>query len=262
MLQDPESGIVVYYLGGSTLVLLLIIAIVTYAFLYQKKVIQLKTQLHEEDMRARQAVFDALQEGQERERARLSEELHDGIGAKLSGLKMSMEYLKICSVENNDLITTIFLGLTETLEEVREISHNLQPYYFNDKDLEQLLGNYMDQLGSLNGCRYDLFVSPAANTVDKAIKLHCYRIIAELLNNIHKHAKATQASVQINVEDHQMEIVVEDNGVGIYSSGLAQEGIGLMNIKNRVNVCKGTMSIDSSEKGTTVIIEIPLTANT
>jgi signal transduction histidine kinase len=116
----------------------------------------------------------------------------------------------------------------------------------------------MEQLSSMNGCRYDLFMNSPATGIDNNVKLHCYRIIAELLHNIHKHAKATLASVQINIENDRMEIVVEDNGIGVYSNLSSQEGIGLMNIRNRINVCKGIMSIDSSEKGTTVIIEIPL----
>ncbi len=260
MLQT-ENSVIIYYLAGSLILLLLIIAIVLYAFLHQKKVIELKAQLHEEDIRKQQAIFDALQEGQEKERTRLAEELHDGIGAKLSGLKMNLEYLKSNAREHEALIAKIFSGVAEAVEEVRAVSHNLQPYFFNDKDLEQLLLNYMEQLSLRNGCRYDLFIASAANGIDNHIKLHCYRIVAELLHNVHKHAKATLASVQINVENDNMEIVVEDNGIGLCSNSANREGIGLMNIRNRIKVCKGVMNIDSSPKGTTVIIEIPLNSN-
>jgi hypothetical protein len=62
-----ENGIIVYYFVASTVVLLLVIAIVTYAFLHQKKVVQLKVQLHEEEFRRQQAIFDALQDGQKNE---------------------------------------------------------------------------------------------------------------------------------------------------------------------------------------------------
>lgn len=255
---QPESSVVIYYLAGSLLLLVLVFAIVLYAFLHQKKVIQLKGRLHEEDIRRQQAVFNALQEGQERERTRLAEELHDGVGAKLSGLKMTLEYLNSHAQEHCDLIGRIFSGVSETVEEVRAISHNLLPYSFNDRTIEQLLLNHMEQLSAMNGCRYDLFISPATDRIDNEVKLHCYRIVAELLHNVHKHAKASLASAQINVDDGQLEIVVEDNGVGLYSNSNSREGIGLMNIRNRVKVCNGTMSIDSSVDGTTIIIEIPL----
>lgn len=248
-----------YFFFGAIPVLLLVTAIITYAFLHQKKVGQLKMMLYEEDLRSQQAIFNALQEGQEKERARLAEELHDGIGAKLSGLKMTLEYLKSTATENAALVSKVFSGVAETLEEVREISHNLQPYYFNDRDLEQLLLNHIEQLNaSTDGCRYDLLMNTPVKGIGKTIKLHTYRIITELLNNIHKHARANLASVQINAEDDTLEIVVEDNGIGMDNARSNSEGIGLMNINNRINVCKGKINIDSSEKGSSVIIEIPL----
>ncbi len=214
--------------------------------------------MHEEEIQKQQAVFSALQEGEEKERIRLAEELHDGIGARLSGLKMNLEYLMRTAREHSELIATIFSGVAEAVEEVRAISHNLQPCFFNDKSLEQLLYSYMEQLSVMNGCRYDLFLNSSIDHITNPLKLHCYRILTELLHNIHKHAKATLASVQINSEDEWLEIVVEDNGIGFASGIENPEGIGLLNIRNRVAVCKGRMNIDSSAKGTTTIIEIPL----
>lgn len=253
-----ENGIIIYYFVASIVVLLLVVAIVVYAFLHQKKVVQLTMQLHEQELRRRQAVFDALQDGQEKERTRLAQELHDGIGAKLSGLKMNLEYLNLNATEYKDLIAKVFQGLTETLEEVREVSHNLSPYQLNEKDLRRLILNCIDEFNNYDSCSYDLFMNDSARDVEKTIKIHICRIIAELLNNIHKHSKATIASVQISMEGALMEIVVEDNGIGMDNAMINSDGIGLKNINNRVNVCKGTINIDSSQNGTIVIIEIPL----
>lgn len=253
-----ERGIIIYYLAGSTMVLLLITAIITYAFLHQKKVVQLRLRLKEEDLQKRQAVFDALQEGQEKERTRLAEELHDGVAARLSGLKMNLEYLNSNTTENFELISKIFSCVTETLEEVREISQNLQPYFFADKNLEQLFRELIEQVNTSGKCRYDLVMNGIKVDIPKTTKLQVYRIVAELLNNVQKHANATQASVQVNTEDDNLEIVVEDNGAGFVTNNHSSHGIGLMNIHSRINVCKGTLNIDSSTKGTTVIIEIPL----
>lgn len=258
MFQETESSVIIYYLIGTLLLLLFITAIVTYAFLHQKKVIQLRTRLHEEDMRRQREVFNALQEGEEKERSRLAEELHDGISAKLSGLKMSLEYLDANTTENKELVHKIFYGLAETLEEVRLISHNLQTFFFADKDMEQMLTAFTEQLSARNGCRYDLLIEGDTNTIDKAIKLQCYRIITELLNNIHKHAKASLASVQIIIENEKMDIVIEDNGIGFDTTNPNGGGMGMMNVRKRAEVCGGSISFDSSGKGTTVIVEIPL----
>lgn len=261
MFQENESFVLIYYFVGSSVILLLVIAIVTYAFMHQKKVVQLRLKLHQEDLHRQQAIFDALQEGQEQERTRLAQELHDGVGAKLSGLKMNLEYLKLNTSEHTELVAKVYAGVSETLEEVRAVSHNLMPYVFSGKDMEQLLLHCIEQFNALEGCRYSLLIGTPVTAMDETIKMHVYRIVAELLNNIHKHAKATIASVQVNIEDGKMEIVVEDNGIGMQEAPANAAGIGLKNIGNRVNICKGLLNMDSSEKGTTVMIEIPLNMN-
>ncbi len=255
-----EDGITIYF-AASILVLLLVVAIVTYAFVHQKKVTQLEMKLHEEELRRQQATFDALQQGQEEERRRLAQELHDGIGARLSGLKMNLEYLDMNATEYKALISKVFLGVTETLEEVREVSHNLLPYQLDGKNLKALLLNCIEQFNAYGTCNYDLFMDDEPTGIVETIKIHIYRMVAELLNNINKHAKATIASIQISIDEGKMEIIVEDNGIGLKNSATERKGIGLTNIENRVNICKGTINVDSSDNGTSVIIEIPLNLN-
>lgn len=254
--SDPT---LIFIFACAVVIMLLVTAIVIYAFLHQKKIVLLRIRLSEEELRRQQAIFDALQEGQEKERTRLAQELHDGVGAKLSGLKMAMEYLQLNGREHAPLIAKVFSGISETLEEVREISHNLQPYFFH-KSLEQLLTDLVEQHNATGSCSYSLSMDPMEKEPEENLKLHMYRIIAELFNNIRKHARADQASVQINIdpESGKMTIAVEDNGIGIQKSTDHPEGAGLKNIKARVAVCKGDLNIDSSDKGTMVIIDIPI----
>jgi signal transduction histidine kinase len=257
MFKETEKTAAIILLAGSSIILLLIVAIVVYALLHQKKIVHLRIQLHDEELRRQQAVFDALQDGQEKERTRLAQELHDGVGAKLSGLKMTLEYLNMNTTEHGELISKVFSGIGETLEEVREISHNLQPYFFS-KNIEQLLLQLIEQQNTTGKCKYSLSMNPLEKELQEQLKLHVYRIISELLTNIRKHAQATQADLQINIENQRMTITVEDNGVGMNAGQHSLEGIGLKNIKTRVKVCKGEINIDSSERGTIVIIEIPI----
>jgi two-component system NarL family sensor kinase len=258
MLRETEK---ITLLIGTLIILLLIVAIVTYALLHQKKVVQLRKRLYEEELRRQQAIFDALQDGQEKERTRLAQELHDGVGAKLSGLKMTMEYLNLNASEHLILISKVFSGIAETLEEVREISQNLQPYFFN-KSIEQLLLNLIEQHNTTGNCKYALSMNPLEKELPEQLKLHIYRIISELLNNVRKHAQAELADLQINIENNIMTITVEDNGIGMNTGHNFSEGIGLKNIRTRVEVCKGKINIDSSEKGTMVIVEVPINSIT
>ncbi|WP_162902992.1 sensor histidine kinase [Taibaiella koreensis] len=214
--------------------------------------------MQDEELRGQQAVFNALQEGQERERSRLAEELHDGVGARLSGLKMTTEHLKLVATENVELIGKVYTGISETLEEVREISHNLLPYFVNGKDMEQLLSDRIQGLNATGQCNYSLLINGQLSSLDKTIQLHVFRMISELLTNVQRHAQASLASVQINRDDDMLGIVVEDNGVGMPAQRSGKEGIGLTTVSSRVSVCKGTITTDSSPKGTCVIIEIPV----
>lgn len=260
MFREIQTTDVIIVLAGTSIILVLVAAILIYAFFHQKKVVDLRVRLHEEALRRQQAVFDAIQEGQEKERTRLAQELHDGVGAKLSGLKMTMEYLNLNSTEHPTLIAKVFSGISETLEEVREISHNLQPYFFNT-NIEQLLINLIDQHNAMGNCRYSLSMNPLERELQEYLKIHIYRIISELLNNIRKHAQATQADLQINIDPatpNTMTITMEDNGIGMNVGQHNLGGIGLKNIRTRVEACKGNINIDSSERGTIVIIEIPI----
>lgn len=252
-----ENGIIIYYFVASTVVLLLVVAIISYALLHQKRVVQFRTQLHEEELQKQQAIFEALQDGQEKERERLARELHDGLGARLSGLKMNLEYLDMNATEYKELISKVFRGVGETLEEVRQISHGLLPYHLNEKGLRTLIQNCIEEFNAGGACAYDFFMDETDAEINDTIKLNIYRIVAELLHNIQKHAKATHASVQIGFDEGKVQIAIEDNGIGL-KPGRQSEGIGLTNIRSRVQFCKGLMNIDTSEKGTLIIIEIPL----
>lgn len=259
MPQTLTNEIITYYLAGTGFMLVFIIAIIIYVFQHLKKVNAFRQKLHNEELIRQDAIFSALQEGEEKERARLAEELHDGVGAKLSGLNMNLEYVrpKIADPAIKTLVNKTFEGINEVINEIRELSHNLQPLYFSERDLLLSLQDYVSQLNSKGECRYTLFFEADLSTVNKGIKLHCYRIITELLLNVHKHATATQAFVQVIEEENMLKIIIEDDGRG-FGENVEQKGIGLFNINNRVNLNKGTINTDSSEKGTTIIIQIPI----
>src|SRR5258706_1640544 len=260
MLLEISSEILIYYLAGTLFILLLITTVIIYIFLHEKKVNLYHRRLQQGEINKKQSVFAALQEGEENERKRLAEELHDGIGAKLSGLKMYLEYLKLKNNTDDDknIIQKVFGGMDEIINELREISHGLQPALFIEKALAQLVFDYIEQLNSKGYCNYELFCDTPNLKIDLPLKSHCYRILTELLHNIHKHSKATSALIQIIVVEDKLQLIVEDNGIGFNKNQPEAKGTGLLNIHNRVDINKGTLNIDSSSSGTTIIIELPL----
>lgn len=263
MFQDAQNEVVVYYLAGTTFIIVLVTTIISYLFLHQKKVTSFRMQLHEEEMKKQNAVYAAMQEGEGKERNRIAEELHDGISAKLSGLNMNLDYLrsKMNDEGNYKLLNMTYNGVSDIINELRELSHNLKSADFSQKNLQNLLSDYIEQLNSKNECRYSLHIDTRSEYIDPTLEMHCYRIITELLYNVHKHAKATIASAQVIEERDKLELTIEDNGVGFSFYDSLSKGIGLTNVRNRVGVCKGFLNVDSSENGTTIIIELPLKDN-
>lgn len=259
MLQETTSHIVIYYLAGTMFILLLVTTIVIYIFLHQKKVNYFRFKMQVEETKKKEAVFFALQKGEEKERNRIAEELHDGVSAKLSGLNMYLDHVMSEINPYNHLISEAHQGINEVINELREISHNIYPEFLTENNLHTSIMKYIDQLNSKKGCHYRLFCTPDNVNINNNLKLQCYRIITELLYNIHKHAQAISASVQINFTSKHIQIIVEDDGNGFTKETYeSTSGIGLKNIANRVNMLNGNLNIDSSAHGTTIIIEIPL----
>jgi two-component system NarL family sensor kinase len=252
-----DTGLVIFYAAGTLFVFLMVVFLLMYIYLHQLKVTRFNIQLRDQELKKQQELFLALNEGEEKERKRLAEELHDGIGAKLSGLKMSVEYLKSRPEVNDPLLEKIAEGMNETIEELREISQNLKPSFLSSKGLELALNELMVHYNHKGSCSYQLFMDVNEDGIENYVQL-IYRIVSELLHNIQKHSQATLASVQIIAGEEDIQIIVEDNGVG-FDLQEHHNGIGLVNISNRVELYKGKLHIDSTGKGTVVIIEFPIT---
>jgi signal transduction histidine kinase len=188
---------------------------------------------------------------QEAERKRIAEDLHDEIGSSLAVLKIRMQNMDIAKDNLDELISIVDKASSDT----RNISHNLMPPEFEKTPLTDLLQGYYSKLNRETNTRF-LFISKGrGQRFRKNTELTIYRIIIEITKNILKHSKATEATIQLIYEDDGLEIMAEDNGIGIGEA--ATDGIGMKNIHSRVNFINGTITIDSGKKGTTFIIHVP-----
>lgn len=192
-------------------------------------------------------------EGQNKERNRLAKELHDGIAGSLVGINYMLDN------ENNTLknknLAIIHHHINTLHEEIREISHDLSNNFLIDKSLLELVQHLAKQNEEIRNLKTDILFFPenALQDIDDEVKTHLYRIIQEILANIHKHASAE--SVQINVTQHLdfICLMIEDNGSGFDVNN--KLGIGILNIHERLKTFDAMMEIDSSpNRGTTVTI--------
>lgn len=247
-------------LSVSIVAILLISSLLAYLF------IQFKQQKKAEavNKRMEQQRLDAIILAQEEERKRISAELHDSVGQMLSAARLNVSLLQHDdseNLENNPKFEAALSLLDRSCQEVRSMSHSMMPAILVNtglKDALQELANSINSSGALKikTDTTELDKKLAANT-----EMHLYRIIQEVLNNIIRHADATEVQLQFQKEKNELRITIEDNGKGFNVQRLKQsKGNGWNNIQTRLYVLKGDIEIDSQEnrKGTVVFITIPL----
>ncbi len=202
----------------------------------------------------------AVMKGEEKERARIARELHDGIGGMLASIKLNLgsvreEHAALAQIGRLD---DILCMLQDTTSEVRKTAHNLMPDVLNRNSLAEALVLYCDGINTGNNLEIDLQLHGDLGGLDKAVELVLYRITQELIQNIIKHAHATYAVIQIREHEEKLSIMAEDNGTGFDTEGQSG-GFGLQNLRYRVQALQGNISIMSAKgRSTTIYIEFEL----
>ncbi|MFA6059058.1 MAG: sensor histidine kinase [Taibaiella sp.] len=197
----------------------------------------------------------AMMKGEEKERIRIAQDLHDGIGGMLASIKMNLNTIGKEQSELRILPNFIKVSgmLNETATEVRKTAHNLMPDALSKQDLRAALLQYCENNSSTTlhiDLQYDV-----AEQINKDAELFIYRIVQELVQNMVKHAKASYAVIQLMLHNNSLSITVEDNGIG-FDTTVPTKGSGLQNMNKRVETLQGYISISSGKgKGTTVHIE-------
>ncbi|NVK52484.1 MAG: tetratricopeptide repeat protein [Flavobacteriaceae bacterium] len=200
---------------------------------------------------------------QEKERKRISEDLHDRIGSILSTVKMYFKSVEE-SVENlkKENITQYQKAnelLDDACSEVRKISHDLGSGLLTKFGLVTALENLKDTLEKSKQISVVLITYGVDNRLGNDIELGVYRIVQELVSNVLKHAKAKEITIQLIKDKGILNIIIEDDGVGFNLSKEEDTGIGIINVKSRVDALNGNFLIDSTINiGTMISIDIPL----
>ncbi len=211
--------------------------------------------------------MDAMLEGQEKERLRLAEDLHDNLGSTIATLKMHFDtYKNLTSKKETDQIKALNNTsnlLDETYQKVRYMAHTNQVSVMEQHGLITSLKLLTNKLSEAKQLNVEFNHYGFDKKIKSSLELNIFRIIQELITNIIKHAKATKITIDINMFEDILTIIIEDNGIGFKVDKVLNnknKGMGLQNLKSRVEREKGTFSIESKEgKGTAIIIEIPLT---
>lgn len=227
--------------------------------IYQRKRFLHKQSLKDQELRSvRQQQklneMNALIEGEEKERIRLSHEIHDSIMVQFSVIKMGLstwmgDSKKLLSPED---VRPLMHQLDEATENLRRTVHNLMPDMLLEDGLIETLYYFCANVQKMVPIRIVFQPIGAIQKFDTRFELNIYRIIQELIQNTIKHAKASELIVQVSYRTGLLSITVEDNGIGMDISK-NYRGTGLKSITARIASLAGTIDIDSVPGiGTTV----------
>ena len=198
-----------------------------------------------------------LIEGEEKEKRRIAEELHDGITGDLSAIKMNLERLQKddYNLKNIEIIDDVNRIVEKSRLHIREISHNLSPHSIVNYGLITAVKSYSKNIESLYNidCLFTFVGDHLDITVEA--ETHLYRIVQELFNNIIKHSKAKSASVFISYYKPEFVLKITDSGNGFSFEGL-KRGIGFDNIESRIRILNGKFTKDQTEVGCAFTIRI------
>jgi signal transduction histidine kinase len=202
---------------------------------------------------------------QEQERRHIARELHDEIGQALTAIKMELAYAQR-SIERAQGATTVLQAARaitdDALHQVRDLSYLLHPAALDEFGLVSAVDEHVKSFGKRNGIAAELSHASMNSRLAQETETAAYRIIQEALNNVAKHAKATQCKVCLARQSDILRIVVEDNGVGFAQSAPRshdRRGLGLIGIRERASHLNGTVVMESVRgRGTRIVVELPV----
>lgn len=207
-------------------------------------------------------------EAQESERRRVSRDLHDSVNQILASVKFRIESLQ----EQLPIRDTIVrretqkakLLLNKVMTEVRRISRNLRPAELDDLGLPSAVRSLAEEFSERTRIAVTVKENWPKGKLSPEISVTLYRIIQEALTNVEKHAKAKRVHLECSTMDDEIICRIEDNGLGMRTdehgrSKFKGDGMGILDMKERLSYLGGTMEVSSNpEHGTNVIVRIPI----
>ena len=202
-------------------------------------------------------------DGQEKERTKIAEDLHDNIGSVLATLKLHFENLKLNREKKHfnqeELYNKTEALIDETYQKVRHIAHAKNAGVIANQGLLVAVKIMAEKASIANKIAIEVIDYGLDKRIDNNTELTVFRIIQELTTNIIKHADASEATINLSLYDKNLNVIIEDNGKGFNPNNVTESnGMGLNSIQKRVEHFGGDFEIDSTlGKGTSIIINIP-----
>lgn len=221
-----------------------------------------------EDMNQTSILGRRVIQAQEDERQRIAMDIHDGPAQSLTNAVIKAE---ICErVIDMDVekakyeIKELKLILRRSIKDIRGIIYNLRPMALDDIGFVPTIQRYTENFQNETQIEVDFIILSKIDIDDNIKNIALFRIVQEALNNIQKHSKATKVKIKVEMTRNNIFLLIEDNGVGFDMHSLKPDigydgGLGLMNMKERIEFMSGNFEIKSAKSvGTKLMINIPM----
>lgn len=202
---------------------------------------------------------------QEDERKRISRDLHDVIGQRLTAISLNLEAVKSDTFTDGELNTKIFDSsnlVKDTIRDIQDFSFSLRPTILDDLGLIPAMQVYAKRYSERTDITVDIKDEKFIEGIENDIKIVLYRIFQEGLTNIVRHANAKNVYIFFNTEEKNVKMYIVDDGIGIDLQKDRTKGLGLLGISERLAMIGGSLDFSKSEKkGTKLIVTAPYDLN-
>ena len=217
---------------------------------YRQKSLFEKEMQHQHELRMK-----AIVTTQEDTQQRIAKDIHDSVGQTLAAAKLAVETSLKGNQDNTELSRTSSL-IDTACQKVRKISHSLLPYSLRMEGLLPAISELLEESFGQNEIEYKFNYHNIPGRLDEQVEINLYRIIQELISNVLKHSKADKVTLQFVKNGSELILWVEDNGRG-FDQDSKNSGIGLTNIKSRLELIEGKLNIETAAgQGTITTIKI------
>lgn len=241
-------------MGGGVIAILFIISTIA---LYSLKNYKLKTQFAQEKEIQQKSRFKAVIDAEEKERKRIAQELHDGLGQLLSTARLNVSVMEEDDESKNKQVNNSLKLIDDAVSEIRNISHNMMPNALISIGFEAALNEQSHLINDANKVKIHLKLPDEKLKLEESKAISLYRIIQEILNNALKFSEANNIWIGITL-NRNLQITIKDDGIGFDTKMIENStGIGWGNIISRTDLLNGELDIQSEiGKGSMVSLKL------
>ncbi len=250
-----------YAAGVGVFLILIVFTLVYFRLRIRKNKMLAEQRLRQAEEERKLSSAQALLEGQEQERVRVSRELHDSIGLLLSTSNLHLDKAITGSSNGSDALSQARALVNKANEDVRRISRGLFPPVLQMNGLNEGVEDLLNEVDKIDGKYGSFFVKGEVFRLSQTREIMVYRILQELINNFLKHSKGDTVDVELEYQQQNLVIHYLENGTGFdFESKLNAKSVGLKSIQSRLTFLNATFDFIPGDHETRIRISIPKSA--